>query len=312
MVEFMKSKKGIFLIIIILLILAAAIFAKLIFWKSDYSPPEYKFSAVLFNKIIKAQTEGSTAELTGNEVNQIISLYFKEYEKGNLVVKSIESDIQDKTFGFYIPVSYKGLNVLINSQGSISANNSTLKYTPDYFKVGKITIPKAYVLKELGKRLGDKADIEENSIILDIKELPVTITSIGVKNTKLLVTFEKRDFNIEDLLKGKLGSMKNSIGKLNSSTSNSVKNSQVIDNVVSKLNSVSNSLSTEAEKTVMSKMISVVENMKESSYEPYSEESNVKAAYEKLSESEKLEFKKAVFSKIDTSEINILQGMIQN
>ncbi|BAH07763.1 hypothetical protein [Clostridium kluyveri] len=310
--KFMRSKKGIFLIVIVLLILAAAIFAKLIFWKSSYSSSEYKFSAELFNKIIKAQSEGSTAELTEDEVNQIIALYFKEYRKDDLVIKSIEGNIQDKTFGFYIPVSYKGFNVLINSQGNISVNNSELKYTPDYFKVGKITLPKKYVLEKLGEKLKSRAYVEGNSIMLNMKELPITITSIEVKNGKLLVTLEKKEFNIEDLLKGKLSSIRGVIGELNSFKSNSSEDSQIIDHVVSSLSLASDSLSTEAQKTVMSKMISVVENMRDSTYNPYPEESNVRAAYGKLSQSEKLELKTAVFSKVDTSQVNILQGMIEN
>lgn len=225
--KFMRNKKGIFLIVIILLILAAAIFAKLIFWKSSYSSSEYKFSAALFNKIIKAQSEGSTAELTEDEVNQIIALYFKEYRKDDLVIKSIEGDIQDKTFGFYIPMSYKGFNVLISSQGNISVNNSELKYTPYYFKAGKVTLPKKYVLEKLGEKLKSRAYVEGNFIMLNMKELPITITSIEVKNGKLLVTLEKKEFNIEDLLKGKFSSIRSVIGELKTAVFSKVDTSQV-------------------------------------------------------------------------------------
>jgi len=83
-----------------------------------------------------------------------------------------------------------------------------------------------------------------------------------------------------------------------------------LDNVISGLNSASSSVSTSAQKAVISKMISVAGNMKDSSYNPYSEESSVKAAYGQLSQAEKAELKAALFSNVDSSEVDILEGMI--
>lgn len=348
MKKFIKNKKMIALTIVLILALAVAIFAKLIFWKSNYSSPEYKFSVVLFNKIIKAQSEGSTAELTKDEVNQIIFLYFKEYRKGNLVIKSVEGDIQEDVFLFYMPVSYKGVNLLVWSGGNISFSGGKIKYTPDYFKVGKVSLPKSYVLKKLGEKLKNGTTVEGNSITIDIKELPIGITSVSVKDNKLLITLEKREFNIEDILKGKLSSMKNfiegssaikessSYTKINSGSNTSKVNEkstekdteskndtsesspvssqkqQALDNVVSGLNAASASVSTGAQKAVISQMISVVNNMKDSSYNPYSEEGSVKASYAQLSQAEKAELKAAVFLNVDTSQVNILTDMMGN
>ncbi|WP_368490058.1 DUF2140 domain-containing protein [Clostridium sp. BJN0013] len=346
MKKLIKSKRNLGLLIIILL--AVAIFAKRIFWNSSYSSPEYKFSVQLFDKIIKAQSEDSTAELTKDEVNQIICLYFKEYRKNDVVVKSVEAELENDSMRFYVPVSYKGLNLLLWSQGSISLENDHIKYTPAYFKVGKVTLPKSYILKKLSQKLKSGADIEGNSIAINIKELPVGIKSISVKDKKLLVTLEKREFNIEDILKGKLSSIKNfiedssaikessSYTKINKGSNTSKVNKkstekdaeskndtsasspvssqkqQALNSVISGLNAASASVSTGAQKAVISQMISVVSNMKDSSYNPYSEESSVKAAYGQLSQTEKAELKAAVFSNVDTSQVSILAGMIGN
>ncbi|WP_333860229.1 DUF2140 domain-containing protein [Clostridium sp.] len=346
MKNFIKSKKGIFLCVIILLAFASVIFARLIFWKSDYSSPEYKFSAQLFSKVVKAQSEGSTVELTKNEINQIIALYFKEYRKGNLVVKSVEGDIQGKTFAFYVPVTYGKFNIFMNSRGSMSLNNGKLKYTPEYFKAGKITLPKSYILKKLSSKVKDEVDIEGDSIIVNIKEFLPQVKAVAVKDGKLFVTMEKKEFKIEDMLKGKLSSIRNLIknssdvkesgsytknnsgsGVSKSDENNTGKNDEVknntsesslvssekqksLDNVISGLNSASSSVSTSAQKAVISKMISVAGNMKDSSYNPYSEESSVKAAYGQLSQAEKAELKAALFSNVDSSEVDILEGMI--
>lgn len=348
MKKLIKSKRNLALLISILLILLVAIFVKQIFWNSSYSSSEYKFSVQLFDKIIKAQSEGSTAELTKDEVNQIICLYFKEYRKGDLIVKSVEAEPENDSMRFYVPVSYKGFNVLMNSQGNISINDGKLKYTPEYFKAGKITLPKSYILKKLNEKLKNGADVEGNSIAINIKELPVGIKSISVKDKKLLVTLEKREFNIEDMLKGKLSSIKNFIGdssaikesssytKINSGSNTSKVNGksteedaeskndtgasspvssqkqQALDNVVGGLNAASASVSTGAQKAVISQMISVVSSMKDSSYNPYSEESSVRAAYGQLSQAEKTELKAAVFSNVDTSQTSILANMISN
>ncbi|MFL0194295.1 DUF2140 domain-containing protein [Clostridium sp. WILCCON 0269] len=345
MKKLIKSKRNVILLIIILLALIAGIFVNRIFWNSSYTSPEYKFSVQLFDKIMKAQSEGSTAELTKDEVNQIVALYFKEYRKGDVTVKSVEAELEDDSIRFYAPVSYKGINLFLWSQGGISLENSKIKYTPDYFKAGKVTLPKSYILKKLSQKLKNGAAVEGGSIVVNIKELPIGITAVSVKNGKLLVTLEKRKFNIEDMLKGKLSSIKNFIGnsssikesnsstKINNgsnvskanengtekanngiSTANSVsgEKQQVLSKVISGLNAASASVSTGAQKAVILQMISVVSNMSDPSYNPYSEESSVKAAYKQLSQTEKAGLKAAVFSNVDTSQVSVLANMIGN
>ncbi|MEY8000456.1 DUF2140 domain-containing protein [Clostridium sp. Mt-5] len=343
-----KSKKPIFLIVIIVLILAAAVFAKLAFWQSSYSPPKYKFSVGLFDKIIKAQDTGGTAELTKDEVNQIISLYFKEYRGSDITVKAVEADFSGDNMKFYIPVTYKNFNVLLTSEGSIFKESDKIKYTPQYFKVGKITLPKSYVMEKLKSRLKNSATVEQDSIMVSTKGFPVGITALSVKNEKLLVTLEKRQLNIEDILKGKLDSIRdliknyssiknlnlptkisggnqgavensstlNSDGTSNSNTSSgsssaSSERQQAIGKVLSGLNAASGSVSTGSQKAVISQMISVVESMKDPSYNPYSAEGSVKAMYGKLSSGERAQLKAAVFSNVDTSSADILANMIE-
>lgn len=342
-----RSKKPIFLIVIIVLILAAAALAKLTFWQSSYSPAKYKFSVGLFDKIIKAQDTGGTAELTKDEVNQIISLYFKEYRGSDITVKAVEADFNGDNMKFYIPVTYKNFNVLLTSEGSISRENDNIKYTPQYFKVGKITLPKSYAMEKLKSKLKNSATVDGDSIMVSTKGFPVGITALSVKNEKLLVTLEKRQLNIEDILKGKLDSIRdliknyssiknlnlptktngenektagetstvNSTGTSNAnassgSSSGSSERQQALGKVLSGLSAASGSVSTGGQKAVISQMMSVVGNMKDPSYNPYSAEGSVRAMYGKLSPSEKTQLKAAVFSNVDTSSAGILANMI--
>lgn len=337
------SKKSIALIVIVLLIVSVAIFAKLLFWNSSYSSPKYKFSAGFLNKILKAQENGGNVELSKEDVNGVISVYFKQYRTNNLVIKSVEADFKDDNMVFYVPITYKGFNLFLWSQGDISLEKGKIKYTPDYFKLGKITVPKSYVLKKLQTKLKDRVALDGNSITIDISKLPIGITGVSVKNQKLLVTLEKRQINIEDILKGKLSSSlqnfikkfpnienlgssvkissestntkaKNNGSQIISGSKNSVspERQQTLDRVSSGLSAASGSVSTGAQKSIISQMMSVVNNMKDSSYNPYSEEGSVRAAYSKLSPREKAELQAAIVSNVDSSALDMLSSMVKN
>ena len=341
------SKKPIALIIIVLLIAAVAVFAKLLFWNSSYSSPKYKFSADLLTKVLKAQETGGNIELSKEDVNGIISVYFKQYRTNDLDIKSVEADFKDDNMVFYIPITYKGFNLFLWSQGDISLGKGKIKYTPDYFKLGKITLPKDYVLKKLGSKLKDGAALEGDSITVSISGLPISITGVNVKDQKLLITLEKKQINIEDILKGKISSslqsfIKNfsNIKNIDSSTKTSGESTglktsessnqsgssstgiskssvsqerqQALNRLSSGLNAASGAVSTGGQQAVISQMISIVNNMKNSSYNPYSAEGSVRAAYSKLSPQEKAELKAAVGANVDSSAASMLSGMVGN
>ncbi|AZV55514.1 DUF2140 domain-containing protein [Clostridium sp. AWRP] len=343
-----SRKKPVILIIIALLIAAVAIFTKLVFWNSSYSSPKYKFSADLLTKMLKAQESGGTAELSKDEVNGVISLYFKQYKTNDLVVKSVEADFKGDKMVFFVPVTYKNFNLFLSSQGDVSFEKGKIVYNPEYFKLGKITLPKSYVLKKLQPKLKSGMALEGDSITISTSELPISIKNINVKDQKLLVTLEKKQLNIEDMLKGKISSslqnfIKNfsNVKNLDSSTktngestgvksnnnsnpsvsstqSNSSKTpvsqerQQALNRLSSGLNAASGAVSTGGQKAVISQMASIVNNMKDSSYNPYSAEGSVRAAYNKLSSQEKAELKAAIGSNVDSSAVSILSSMIGN
>lgn len=333
-----KGKKIVFLIVLLALIAAVSVFGKLVFWQSSYSVPKYKFSVGLFDKIIKAQDSGGTAELTEDEVNQVISLYSKEYKSGSITVKAVQAGLEGDKIKFYIPSSYKSFNVLLTSEGSISKEKDKIKYTPDYFKVGKITLPKSYVMEKLSGRLKDRAAVEQDSVVFSTKGIPVGITALSVKDDKLLVTLEKRQIDIENMLKGQFDSLKDIVkdlnlftktnggtsagsetGKTGGGTGSTSKNEtssgndqQDFSGVIKGLNAASGSVSTGAQKFVIAQMMSVVGNMSNSSYNPRSAEGSIRAAYGKLSPQEKSQLKSAILSNVDTSSAEMLYNMMGN
>ncbi|OBR89875.1 hypothetical protein CLRAG_38520 [Clostridium ragsdalei P11] len=342
-----SRKKPVILIIIALLVVAVVVFAKLVFWNSSYSSPKYKFSADLLTKVLKAQESGGTAELSKDEVNGVISLYFKQYKTSDLVVKSVEADFKDDKMVFFAPVTYKNFNLLLSSQGDVSFEKGKIIYNPEYFKLGKITLPKSYVLKKLQPKLKNGVSLEGDSITISTSGLPISIKNINVKDQKLLVTLEKKQLNIEDMLKGKISSslqnfIKNfsNVKNLDSSTKTNNGNAdtkiedssdqssssntgssktpvsqerqQALNRLSSGLNAASGAVSTGGQKAVISQMASIVNNMKDSSYNPYSAEGSVRAAYNKLSSQEKAELKAAIGSNVDSSAVSILSSMIGN
>ncbi|OAA94182.1 hypothetical protein [Clostridium coskatii] len=342
-----SRKKPVILIIIALFVVAVVVFAKLVFWNSSYSSPKYRFSADLLTKVLKAQESGGTAELSKDEVNGVISLYFKQYKTSDLVVKSVEADFKDDKMVFFAPVTYKNFNLLLSSQGDVSFEKGKIIYNPEYFKLGKIALPKSYVLKKLQPKLKNGMALEGDSITISTSGLPISIKNINVKDQKLLVTLEKKQLNIEDMLKGKISSslqnfiknfsnvknldpstktnngntdtkIKDSSDQSSSSNTGSSKTpvsqerQQALNRLSGGLNAASGAVSTGGQKAVISQMASIVNNMKDSSYNPYSAEGSVRAAYNKLSSQEKAELKAAIGSNVDSSAVSILSSMIGN
>lgn len=343
-----SRKKPVILIIIALLVVAVAVFAKLVFWNSSYSSPKYKFSADLLTKVLKAQESGGTVELSKDEVNGVISLYFKQYKTSDLVVKSVEADFEDDKMVFFIPITYKNFNLLLSSQGDVSFQKGKIIYNPEYFKLGKITLPKSYVLKKLQPKLKNGMALEGDSITVSTSGLPISIKNISVKDQKLLVTLEKKQLNIEDMLKGKISSSlqnfikdfsnikkldpstktngestgaklnDNGIPSVSSTQSSSSKTpvsqerQQALNRLSSGLNAASGAVSTGGQQAVISQLISIVNNMKDSSYNPSSAEGSVRAAYDKLSAEEKAGLRSAVLSNVNSSDAGTLGIIMGN
>jgi uncharacterized protein YpmS len=345
-----NKKKGIKLAIAILISVIAlcGIFLAFLFSDASYTLPNQKVSAALVDKIRQAQKQGSTIEVNKEELNEIISMYFKgEKSSGGLRIKGVSGDIVNGNIKLYIPASYKGINILISSEGVLSCKDNNVEYAPAYFKVGKITLPNSFVLNRVKSHLKQGMTIKNGDIFIDKSMSPLKIKSIKIDNDKVQIGIEKLSNTLEEKLKAVeskakeiSSSLKASVGNIaqgsqttkTSETSKNAKTSSqasessassstasqatpamdaALGRVSSDLGSAMGSVSTAGQKAVISEMISAVNSMKgNANANPYEYAGSVRAIYEKLSPQEKAEVKSAIFSNVNGSDINILSKML--
>ncbi|WP_017895083.1 hypothetical protein [Clostridium tyrobutyricum] len=196
-----RSIKKAVISIIIVIIVAVACFLALVFSNSSYSAKQYKFSNNIFDKIIEAQKAGTTVSFNTEELNESIAPFIKEnMTSGDAVVRGVNAEIKDSTLKFYIPASYKNFKFLLTTEGKVSYNSDNIIYDPLYFKIGKISIPKSYVINELSGRLGDSVRIQDNKINVSSELLPIKIKSIDIKGGQLNIHTDTTSMTIQERL----------------------------------------------------------------------------------------------------------------
>lgn len=338
-----KQKKITKLVIAILLIsiFCCIAFLALLFSNSSYTVKEQKVSAALVDKIREAQKQGSTVELNKEELNEIISMYFKgEKSSGNLKIKGVSGDITNGNLKLFIPVSYSGINILISSEGGLTYKDNNIEYTPLYFKAGKITLPKSFVLNKIKGHLKEGITVKSENVLIDKSMLPLKVKSIKINNDKISIGIEKAVKSLEENLKSIENKAKGTdpsssnlkpnseeqVAKGNSSTSNQNNSSNsstpgagkdtsvmnaALDRISGGLYSAMSSVSTGGQKAVISAMISAANSMKGNpNANPYAYASSARAVYKNLSPQEKAELKSAVFSNVNGADVNIVSNML--
>lgn len=327
----------IFLSILGLIIFSTGIFLYALLWNSSYDTPKVKVSSTLVDEIMLAQKQGKTLEIDNDKFNQLLSMYIKPNSFSGVTIKGVHGEITGEYVKFNILAAVKGVNLFLSSQGSLSYKDNKIQYKPFYFKVGKITLPKSFIVNKLKTYSTKGMSIEDDSIHVDKSVIPVKIQNVYAKNNKLFIVVEKTANNLDQQAKSALekenNPEKNSSGNLNFSNAggdsaggdtssdigqNSSKNSSdnaEMDAALNRINSGLSlaiaSVSSENGKSVISQVMSVVNSMKgDPNANPYEYSGSVRASYSKLSPSEKAELKSAVFSNVNGNDINIVSKIL--
>lgn len=340
-----KFKTG--LAILISAIVIGGITSSLLFWNSSYIVPKVKVSSQLIDKVRKSQVQDVTLELNSEELNEIIGMYSKKDQSfGRLTIKGIHVEVVNNNLRFSIPADYIGVKALISSEGSLSYNNGKIQYLPIFFKMGKITIPKEFVLKEIGKHLTKGIYLENNSIAVDSAMFPGAIKSLEVKNNKLVISFANYTSSLEAKLKSIGDKLKGAVGgegsnKLPSNVASEVKSSisstssngnttsgsnnstgtgsrgevsafdAALDRINGGLSNAQGNVSTSGQKAVIYELMSAVSSMKGNpNANPYESAGTVRSVYNNLTSQEKNQLKVAIFSNINGNDINIVSKMM--
>lgn len=339
-----KKKVSILLLVALVVIVALSVFFKSLFYNSSYTESDIKISSTLIDKIREAQKQGTTLQLNNEELNQVKNMYFKkEMTSGSTTVKGIYPHISNNSLKLYIPISYRGYNLLVSSEGKLLLDNNNIEYKPSYFKVGNMTVPNSLVLNKLKSHLTKGVSANNENIVLDKNMIPLKIKSLEIKEDDLLLGLEKSSTAIEEKLKDIQNKVKDSLQSSSANLSgkdtqgnsaseksteaskeespakgsaqsakNTVEMNQALGRISSSLNAAMSSVSTGEQKAVISEMISVTNSMKDNpSMNPYAAASSVRSIYKNLSPGEKSELKSAVLSNVNGSDVNIVMKMIE-
>lgn len=329
----LKSKGLKFSLAILAVIL---IFSYLVFSKENYK--EYSgqesFGTLMSLLLNTVQSEGNM-EITEEDISVLASSYFKDgVKKGNLTIKGLNVNLGEDKVKFLIPVKYKGLSLLLTTEGQVTVDDSIV-YTPEYFKVGKIKLPKGKVLGYIGGRFKGKMLVEDEKIVMSKSILPDDIETFSIKDGKILCTAKKETREIlaktneaikkiEEKIKlesgtvlknlknnaggknssegnGSLGSSKNNTWKGSSDKKESNSNSGgSLSKIGGELGSLYGNVSSSKEKQMVNIMSGTVNNLQsDSSYNFWGDVKSVMSIYKSLTPEEKERFKIQVFSNVD-------------
>lgn len=177
--------KRIIIAVVIVVLIIAGIFAAAF---SGSTMNLSTFSGIdAAEKIRNAQKQGGEVKLNSTELNGLMKVYFKNgINRGSLTIKGIECSIQDNKIAFKIPCTFHGIKLLLQSRGSLSFDDD-FTYVPDYFKIGRLTVPKSMVYNLINKYKNSNINISNNTIKISSKIIPFDVKSLSIEDDKVII-----------------------------------------------------------------------------------------------------------------------------
>lgn len=299
----MNKKKKFLLIFLIILVIGLGAISYCLLWGGDFLVFKVNSPVIVVDKIRSVEKLGGTVELTEADFNALLELTMKNRTfSGDLIVKGIYSQIIEGKLKIYVPVSYRGLNLLILATGDIGFNEDKVIFQPNTIKVGKLQLPIEFVTEKLHSYSIAGGTVQENGSVEMPKQLiPFNYKSIMISGNKLLLAFDKpQQQNAEPKPSAE---PKPIVAQTAPSPTSGVSNSkaELLKKAKSQLSGVYSYVKTAAEKAVIGQIQAVVAKMVDNPDYPYSAESeSVKAQYNRLSTEEKSDIKDAILENMDT------------
>ncbi|MBM7869828.1 hypothetical protein JOC70_001298 [Clostridium pascui] len=241
----------------------------LAFNKQGYTLNDSSAESII-NKITAAEKNEKMITLTKEEINSLLStVYKKPKQKGNITVKTPQVDLEGDKVAAKIPITYKSMEVVLWTNGTISQNEGYIIYSPDSFKVGKLPIPKSIVVSKLKSQLKDEnIAINGSDILINKKLIPFSITDINVKNGIMDIKISKISPSL--LLDGgksvkiELGKLKNELNALKEKGLTAEQN-QEIQEIINKIDKSLSSNSQEILQNIVKDIDNISKNIKDGS-----------------------------------------------
>lgn len=187
----LRNNKPILLLIILAAILA--FFANIILYNGGMVVKKTDSTEVL-QKLKDIQGKGGKFELTQRDIDEINNLYFgKAKNKGNITVQGVSIQVLEDELLIKIPISYKKVNLLVSSKGTLKFSNGEVAYVAENFKIGKLTLPKSLVMSQASKLNNEKFYVQDDLMKINPSVLPFKLNSLEIIDNKIIGIAEKMD-----------------------------------------------------------------------------------------------------------------------
>jgi hypothetical protein len=307
-----------------------------VFWtgSSSQSKEDTK-PAISSIKSLEDLKDKGSIRLTAEDINKLLTLYESKTNNNSPELESIKSDIKSNKLSFSALVRFHGIKLLLSTNGKLEYTGSVIAYSPDYFKVGKVSLPKGLVYSQLRKYITvntekDRIELEKNKLPMDIASLQIEDDKLNVKlgssnisqnlseenpdpyHKKSSAAYNKASSTLTKPAEpdksnetSKKPSSSTPSGKASAST---VKKNLPAKDVLTKANSdlskVYSSVKTTNEKQLVQSVQSILQKVLKDENYPYEKHAaEIQSKYDKLTSSEKEDLEDVILGKMDISNL---------
>lgn len=171
--------------------------------------------------------------LDTDNINILIQAYVKEFKTdGKLQIGVPHIDVKESKLFCYAPVRYGSLQLLASCVGTLKLQNDNFVFEPQSFKIGKVSLPKKLIMKNLKSYSKGNINIDDTYINVKKAILPISVSGLVVDGNTIAVKLNKADTSspLENSIKipnsqNSAASEKNDDKKSNSKSSSPIEKS---------------------------------------------------------------------------------------
>lgn len=289
--------------IVIVIFLAAGIIGHMLMWGGSLvfkvNAPSY-----VVDKVRSAEKSVGNVDLTEADFNALLELQIKNIDlPEGIEIEGMYSKLVEDKLSLYLPLRYHGLKVLISMSGILTFEEGNVLYNPEFIQIGKLSLPKDFLLKKLSSysMAGFKVK-EDNTIELSKDLLPFSIKTLSLSDGKISMTLD--EIQPTESTAEAPGSEENTES---SPTKNVNSRVNLLKRAQRQLSSVYGAVTSQAGKNIIGQIQTVVGKMVANpAYSHDAEAARVKAQYNGLSPEERSAIKDAILMNMDTGTLREL------
>ena len=182
-----RNKKNKLILVPIILLVALAAFAYMILYNGE--AVVNKAASPNVEQKITSQVLANIGQfkVTQEDMNAAVKLYFKgPISKGDITLMEVNTKMENGEILIEAPFTYNTIDLLFSSRGKLELSNGEITYNADYFKIGKLPLPKKLVMGLISKQSNDDFYVEGNLIKIKTDKLPFKIKSLEIKDNELV------------------------------------------------------------------------------------------------------------------------------